>query len=420
MDNLARNKQYAEWLTDLKQTIRKNQIKATIQVNETLLRLYWDMGREITKRQKESKWGSGFLSRLSKDLIAEFPDMKGFSLTNLQHIRKFYTFYSKLLPIYEQPAHIIDLEGNGAISGQTGGKAQKDTKSEICEQPVHKLQKDAEFEICEQPAHKLQTTGNKHVEKSKGKQLPDELFSIPWWHHIILMQRCKTPQEALFYIRKTIECNWSRSILLNMLDTGLYEASGKAITNFSARLPVPQGNLAQQTLKDPYIFDFLAIRDSYDERELENALTEHITKFLLALGTGFAYVGRQYRIQVGEEEFFLDLLFYHLKLRCYVVVELKTVKFEPSQLGQLGFYVTAINEQLRHPTDNETIGLLICKTKDKVVAEYALKNAAQPLGVSEYQLSRFLPDEIKSSLPTIEEIEAGLSEQPDTDQGPVS
>lgn len=227
------------------------------------------------------------------------------------------------------------------------------------------------------------------------------------------MRRCKPPQEALFYVRKTIDGNWSRSILLNMLDTGLYEASGQAITNFTSTLPLPQGDLAQQTLKDPYIFDFLALRRNYDERELENALTNNITKFLLELGTGFAYVGRQFRIQVGEEEFFLDLLFYHLKLRCFVVVELKTVKFEPSHLGQLGFYVTAVNEQLRHPTDNETIGLLICKTKDKVVAEYALKNVAQPLGVSEYQLSRFLPDEIKSSLPTIEEIEASLEEKQD-------
>lgn len=392
MNKLALNRDYKNWLTDLKQTIRKNQIKAAVQVNETLLHLYWEMGREINERQKNSKWGSGFLSQLSKDLMAEFPDMKGFSLTNLQFVRRFYAFYSKLLPICEQPAHIIGLEADGVI----------------CEQPVHKLGKDTTSEICEQPVHKLQNDAVKDITKDPKTQLPCTLLSVPWGHHVILLKRCETPQEALFYVRKTIECNWSRSVLLNMLDTGLYEASGRAVTNFASTLPVPQGDLARQTLKDPYVFDFLTMRESYDERELENALTEHITKFLLALGTGFSYVGRQVRIQVGEEEFFPDLLFYHLKLRCFVVVELKTVKFEPSQLGQLGFYVTAINEQMRHPTDNETIGLLICKTKDKVVAEYALKNAAQPLGISEYKLSRFLPDEIKSSLPSIEEIEAGL------------
>ena len=381
MGRLASNREYAEWLTDLKLKIRRNQVKAAVQVNETLLRLYWEMGREINERQKESQWGSGFLAQLSKDLMAEFPDMKGFSRSNLQHIRSFYAFYVGVNP--------------------------------ICEQAAHKLVPDVSNGICEQAARKLEIVANDDTTSNIICSIPEEIFRIPWWHHIILMRKCKTPQEALFYVHKTIEGNWSRSVLLNMLDTGLYEANGQAITNFSSTLPVPQGELARETLKDPYVFDFLTMRESYNERELENALTDNITRFLLELGTGFAYVGKQVRIQVGEEEFFLDLLFYHLKLRCFVVVELKTVKFEPSQLGQLGFYVTAVNEQLRHPSDNETIGLLICKTKDKVVAEYALKNAAQPLGISEYQLSRLLPDEIKSSLPTIEEIEAELEEKQD-------
>ena len=273
--------------------------------------------------------------------MTEFPDMKGFSPTNLHYIRGFYNFYNQLLPFFEQVAQ--------------------------------KTLPDAEKAIIEQVAQKTDLYANENNERKTSNLLPKEIFCIPWCHHIILMRRCKTPQEALFYVRKTIEGNWSRSILLNMLDTGLYEASGQAITNFTSTLPLPQSDLAQQTLKDPYIFDFLALRRNYDERELENALTNNITKFLLELGTGFAYVGRQFRIQVGEEEFFLDLLFYHLKLRCFVVVELKTVKFEPSHLGQLGFYVTAVNEQLRNPTDNETIGLLICKTKDKVVARQWMK-----------------------------------------------
>ena len=401
MDKLIRNAEYAKWLTDLKQKIRKNQIKAAVRVNETLLRLYWDMGREINERQKKSKWGSGFLAQLSKDLMAEFPDMKGFSRANLYYIKCFYAFYISDLQIFQQVVGQIGLEADGVI----------------CEQPAGKIETVDESEICEQPANKLQDDAIKDIANNSLSCLLYMLFYIPWGHHIVLLQRCKTPREALFYVRKTIEGNWSRSVLLNMLDTGLYEASGRAVTNFASTLPVPQGDLARQTLKDPYVFDFLTMRDDYNERELENALTENITKFLLELGTGFAYVGRQFRIQVGEEEFFLDLLFYHLKLRCFVVVELKTVKFEPSQLGQLGFYVTAVNEQLRHPDDNETIGLLICKTKDKIVAEYALKNAAQPLGISEYQLSRLLPDEIKSSLPSIEEIEAGLAEKTDMRPG---
>lgn len=360
MRELALNQEYKKWLSDLKGKIRQSQIKAALQVNETLLRLYWETGREITEREKNARWGSGFLAQLSKDLQAAFPDMKGFSPRNLHYIRSFYQFY--------------------------GGDPQ----------------------ILQQVVAKLSDRPRPDTEPA----LPGALFRIPWGHHVTLMSKCQSPQEALFYVQKIIEGNWSRSVLLNMLDSGLYEAGGKALSNFSETLPVPQGDLAQQTLKDPYVFDFLTMRKNYDERALEEALTQNITRFLLELGTGFAYVGRQVRIEVGGQEFFMDLLFYHLKLRCYVVVELKTTPFEPSNLGQLGFYVTAVNEQWRHPADAETIGLLICKEKDKVVAEYALKGTAQPLGISEYKLSRLLPDEVKSSLPTIAEIEAELSETP--------
>lgn len=368
MSDIALDRDYAQWLKGLKGKIRESQFRAVVQVNETLLRLYWDMGREITERQKNAQWGSRFLLQLSKDLHGAFPDMKGFSLRNLKYIRLFYQFYE------------------GAYVPRPAGSPIQDNEQSVQRQTLQ-------------------------IGQQVVAQLPDAVFSIPWGHHVVLMSKCHSLQEALFYIQKIIDGNWSRSVLLNMLDTGLYEAAGKAVTNFAKTLPVPQGDLAQQTLKDPYVFDFLTMRDKFDERDLENALIKDITRFLLELGTGFAYVGHQVRIEVGGKEFFMDLLFYHLKLRCYVVIELKTTPFVPENLGQLGFYVTAVNEQLKQPSDAETIGLLICKEKNKVVAEYALKGTAQPLGVSEYKLSRLLPDSVKSSLPTIEEIESELSGQ---------
>lgn len=387
-----------QWLSEMKEKIRRCQIKAALQVNETLLLFYWDLGRDIAIHKMDAKWGSGFFAQLSRDLKNEFPEMRGFSVSNLKYIKRFYLFYSNMLENRQQVSDDFENTDESVKIQQSVSKMEQNFL------PAAK-----KHTMDSQKATKNGNTINTMQSRQQvADDLPPEIFHIPWWHHITLMTKCKTSDEALFYVRKTIEANWSRSVLMNMLDTGLYEASGKAITNFRQTLPIPQGDLAQQTLKDPYVFDFLTMRKGYDERDLENALIENITRFLLELGIGFAYVGRQIRIQVGEEEFFIDLLFYHLKLRCFVVLELKTVKFEPSHLGQLNFYVTAVNEQFRHPNDGETIGLLICKTKDKVVAEYALKNAAQPLGISEYQLSRLLPKDIQSSLPTIDEIEAEL------------
>lgn len=241
-----------------------------------------------------------------------------------------------------------------------------------------------------------------------GDELEQQIFSIPWRHHIEIITKVKSVAEALFYIQKTIEHGWSRNVLLNMIAARLYEAQGKAITNFNRLLPAPQSDLAQQTLKDPYNFDFLTMREGYAERELEDALTENITKFLLELGHGFAYVGRQVRLEIGEEEFFADLLFYNFKLRSFVVVELKTGKFKAEYISKLGLYVTAVNYQMKHPDDNPTIGLLICKHKDEIVAKYTLETTTQPIGISEYELTKLLPDNLKSSLPTIEEIENEL------------
>jgi predicted nuclease of restriction endonuclease-like (RecB) superfamily len=245
------------------------------------------------------------------------------------------------------------------------------------------------------------------------QQLVDELethplFQIPWGHHVQIITKCKSVHEALFYVQKTIKNDWSRAVLMNFMEADLYSAQGKALNNFSKLLPEPQSDLANEILKDPYNFDFLTLTEPYKEKELEDALTTNITKFLLELGQGFAYVGRQVPVKIGKKERFIDLLFYHLELRCYVVIELKAGEFEAEHTGKLGLYISAINHQHKKDADNPTIGLLICKTKDNIEVEYSLESSSQPIGISEYQLSKILPDNYKSALPSIEEIEAGL------------
>lgn len=231
---------------------------------------------------------------------------------------------------------------------------------------------------------------------------------LPWFHLCTLMDKLKTTEEREWYLAKAIEHNWSRNILVMQIETRLMERSGHAITNFEQHLPAPHSDLARESLKDPYRFDFLGLTNEAHEREIETALVEHVTEFLLELGAGFAFIGRQVLLDVGGEEFFIDLLFYHLKLRCYVVVELKADKFRPEHLGQLGFYLTAIDRQVKSEHDNATIGLLLCKSKNKIVAEYALGDRHQPMGISEYKLLESLPEQLQTSLPTIEEIEREL------------
>lgn len=233
----------------------------------------------------------------------------------------------------------------------------------------------------------------------------EKFFSIPWGHHLYIISQCKEVDKALFYLNETVENGWSRAVLLNFLDTNLYERQGKAVNNFSRLLPKPQSDLALQTLKDPYNFDFLTITKDFQELELEKVLTQNITRFLLELGKGFAFVGRQMPLEVGDETIYPDLLFYHLGLRCYCVIELKVQKFKPEFIGQLGTYISAVNHLKCKPGDNPTIGLLICKTKNQVMAQYALESTNQPIGISEYELSKLIPEDIKSQLPSIEEIE---------------
>ena len=334
---------YKDWLQNLKGKIQQSQIKAAIQVNSELLRLYWQIGKDIVEKQAQAKWGDGFLQTLSADLCKEFPTIKGFSYRNLKSIRQWYLFYNQL-----------DIIGKQLVS-----------------------------------------------------QLEVSLFSIPWGHHIMIMQRCKNTQEALFYVHKTIENHWSRSVLEHQIALNLYVRQGKAITNFQHQLPPAMSDLAQELTKDPYIFDFLSITENYTEKELQQYLEDNMTKFLLELGKGFCFYGKQVHI-VGGDDFYIDLLFYNAHLHCYVVVELKTTKFKPEHIGQLKFYVTAVNKQLRTEGDAPTIGLLICKDKNNVIAEYTLEDIHNPIGVSSYKLFDELSKDYQSSLPSIEEIEKRL------------
>ena len=371
---LATNRDFKSWVSQLKQDIRSAQIKAAIKVNTELLRLYWRMGADICEKQKSASWGDGWLKELSRELMTEFPDMKGFSHRNLQYIRQWYLFYNQENTIVQQAvAQLEDVNVQQAVAKLDDDMRQQ-TVAQISE---------------------------------------DVFFSVPWGHHLYIISQCKDVSRAVFYLKKTVENGWSRAVLLNYLDTNLYERQGKAVNNFNRLLANPQSELAAQTLKDPYNFDFLTLDGEYRERELEHALTHNVTRFLLELGTGFAFVGSQVPLQVGEDTVYPDLLFYHLELRCYVVVELKVTKFKGEHLGQLGVYVSAVNHIKKKPTDNPTIGLLICKTKNNVMAQYALESTNQPIGISEYQLSKLMPEHIQSQLPTIEDIEATLSDNDD-------
>ena len=371
---MASNSDFKSWVSQLKQDIRSAQIRAAIKVNTELLRLYWRMGADICGKQKSASWGDGWLKELSRELMTEFPDMKGFSHRNLQYIRQWYLFYNQENTIVQQAvAQLEDVNVQQAVAKLDDDMRQQ-TVAQISE---------------------------------------DVFFSVPWGHHLYIISQCKDVSRAVFYLKKTVENGWSRAVLLNYLDTNLYERQGKAVNNFNRLLANPQSELAAQTLKDPYNFDFLTLDGEYRERELEQALTHNVTRFLLELGTGFAFVGSQVSLQVGEDTVYPDLLFYHLELRCYVVVELKVTKFKGEHLGQLGVYVSAVNHIKKKPTDNPTIGLLICKTKNNVMAQYALESTNQPIGISEYQLSKLMPEHIQSQLPTIEDIEATLSDNDD-------
>ena len=354
--------EYKKLLLELKEKVRSSQLKAAIKVNYELLDLYWTLGEYIVKKQEQHSWGDAFIKSLAKDLQKEFPDMKGFSETNIKYIRRWYSFYMKGLQ------GVAEIENNDSNSKGL--------------QPV------AQFD----------------------ERVINNIKQIPWGHNQRIINKCKTIDEAIYYVNKTIDNGWSRNVLEHQIESGLYVREGKSITNFEKRLPALQSDLARQTLKDPYNFDFLTIREGYDERELQKELVDKISDFLLELGEGFAYIGKEYHLNINGDDFYIDLLFYNLNLHSYIVIELKAEKFKPEHLGQLNFYVTAVNRELKTNRDNATIGLLICKDKNDIVCEYSLEQILQPIGISKYEITKLLEAEYRSSLPSIEEIEKKVKE----------
>lgn len=352
---------YILWVKELVRRYRRSQIKASVKVNGELLHYYWELGKDIENMQADNKYGSKFYATLSRDLRHAMPGVEGLSETSIRYAKRFYVLYNQQLTILPQL-----------------------------------------------------------VEESEKANLPQlvedfysSLFTVPWGHHRYIIDKCSADSnKAMFYVRQTLENGWSRDVLLNFLGTNLYERSGKALTNFTNTLPNTESDLAQELTRDPYNFSFTGLRGKYNERKLKDALLTNITNFLLELGTGFAYVGKEYRLQIEEKEKFIDLLFYNLKLSCYVVVEVKIGEFDFADTGQLGGYVVACNHLLRKEgRDNPTIGLLICKQKSKTLAQYALESSSQPLGISEYELEKLYPEKVEGTIPTIEEIEAKLEER---------
>lgn len=354
---------YVSWVHDVKQRYVSAQIKSAVKVNTEQLFFNWQLGRDLVERKAEEKWGKGIVEQLSLDLQNEFPKAKGFSARNLWNMKKWYLFYSENESFSELAYRMEE---------------SLDMKS----LKLHQLGAEMEF--------------------------PSVFGFVPWRHHVEIVTKCKTIEEALFYVRKTIEESWSRSVLIDNIKAHLYQSSGNALTNFAEKLPTIQGKLAQEIVKDTYDFGFVSLPAGYDEKELEDALEQNITRFLLELGSGFAFIGRQKEIIVAGKTRKIDMLFYHIKLRCYVVVELKAVSFEPEFAGKLNFYVNAVNQLMKTDDDNPTIGLLICKDKDQTEVQWAFQGIETPMGVVTCDNIRM--NEIKSQLPSEEAIQKRLEQ----------
>jgi len=348
---------YRQWLIAIKQRIHAVRMRIALAANSELIAFYYEIGAKIVERETHAQWGSGFIDGFSKDLRASFPDIGGFSSKNLRYCRTFFRFYCSP-------------------------------------------------EIWQQAVAKLDVTPWAGMDR----EFAELLAQVPWGHNILVFTKSADLHEARFYLQQTLENGWSRDVLALQIKSGLYVRAGKALTNFKHTLPTTHSDLAQQTLKDPYWFDFMTMTAPYNERDIENQLMRHITQFLLELGKGFAFIGRQYHLEVEGTDYYLDLLFYHTVLKCYVVIELKNRKFIPEFAGKLNFYLSAVDSLLKRDGDQPTIGLLLCRDKSNIEVEFALRDMNKPMGVSEYNLVESLPDNLKGSLPTVEEIEADLQQ----------
>ena len=350
-DGMLADMEYLEWLSNVKARFRQSQIKASIRVNTAMLEFYWSIGRDLVALRAEKRWGAGVVKQFALDMRQAFPNETGFSDTNVKYMKRWYSFY------YER-----------VTKGQQVADQMKGDKKR------HQLGDQIE-------------TAKKSHQVGDQLEMPELFGKVPWRHHVQIFSHCATLDEALFYINKIIEEGWSRSWLEDQIAAKLFLSQGSAITNFSQTLPLPQSQLAKEILKDPYHFDFLAMKEKYDEHDLEEALVANVTQFLLELGKGFSYVGRQMELQMpGGQTFFPDLVFYHIPQHRYVIIELKAVKYIPEFAGKLNFYVTAADKLLRGDGDNPSVGLIICKSTDKTIVEWSLQDIQKPLGVATYQL----------------------------------
>ena len=353
------DKEYAQWIAELKVRYRSAQAKAAVRVNAEKLLFNWELGRDLVQKKAEERWGAGVVEQVSLDLQAAFPESKGFSAPNLWFMKKWYLFYSDL----------------------------------AAQEKLYQLGRELNDEKLQQPVREI---------TDEGVPFPAIFAYVPWRHHVEIVTKSQSIDEALFYIQRTIDRGWSRSALMNCMKADLYHTEGKAITNFAAQLPSPQSELAQAITKDTYDFGFLTLKDGYQEETLEIELERHLTRFLLEMGTGFSYLGRQKQIVVAGKTRRLDMLFFHIPLNCYVVVELKTVPFEPEFAGKLNFYVSAVDDLIKTPTQNPTIGLLICSNKDETEVRYAFRGLQTPIGVASYDNVQI--QKIQEQLPSVEEL----------------
>jgi len=373
--DIRMDSEYREWIAELKQRYQASQVKASVKVNSEALLFNWQLGRDLVIRRAEEKWGKGVVEQVSLDMQAAFPGAKGFSTTNLWYMKKWYLFYTE----------------------NAGASASEKLQQLVGEIDAVKL---SQVAVIPQEK-KLQQVAGEFA-------FPTALSYIPWGHHILIITKCKSIEEALFYIQKTIEEGWSRSTLDNCIRADYYHASGGALTNFSERLPAPQGDLAQELLKENYDLGFISLPKKYDETALEDAIEQRMTRFLLELGEGWAFVGRQKEIVIAGKNRKIDLLFYHIYLRCYVVIELKAKAFEPEFAGKLNFYVNSVDQFIRRESDNQSIGLLICKDMDRTEVQLAFQGITTPMGVATYDNVRI--KEIQEQLPTTEQIQAVVAQ----------
>ncbi|MEY3500640.1 MAG: hypothetical protein RL308_2309 [Bacteroidota bacterium] len=385
---------YSDLLVGIKNRVRQGQIKAYLAVNTELLATYWDIGKMIHERQQQEGWGKGVIPRLAIDLKNELSEVKGFSERNILRMLTFYKEYQSLT-IGQLPVAQLETDANL-----------------ISPLPVSELE-NSENSISQLPVAKLETDENSisPTPLAKFENIDEQLFNkVSWSHHIILMQKIKDLSIRNWYMQQIVEQGWSRDTLVAQIKSNVHERQGTLVHNFDATLPDIHSQWAKSVFKDPYIFDFTTLATEFSERELEVALTKNVEKFLVELGAGFAFVGRQYHLEISDKDVYLDLLFYHLKTRCFIVIDLKKGDFLPEYAGKMNFYCSAVDDILKHETDQPTVGLILCQGKDKVFAEYTLRGMTKPIGISEYELTRILPENLKGSLPSVEEIENKLNE----------